>query len=333
MSINNYFTLNDKSSIEDNYQHNNSKQYRSLNDYYSNEITEHDEQKNYNYDDLDNKKSDIINSFLTYLYNNNSNLIIDKNNLNAIFLIFKQIISSGNDEYSVSILMNINNFEIKYNTMKLNSERIVNNRNTFQNIINNDINILKKTRTKDESLIKDDIAFDDTNKKFDINEKQEDESKTTSKKINFGADSSLKKETKSKDNKFSNMIKCYSFKENLFKEKGNQLFKIKNMKQRNHSFDFNNKTYLFSVGKDYELKENTYNNSNGNKSNKSNRNSENKSSNQNIIKKIIHINEKYNNYNNFKCQSTKAESEKIKIGNYFNNNLKGEVKEKENNND
>ena len=78
------------------------------------------EENNFSEEILNKNKNakNILDSFLTKLYNNDSILIIDDNNIKDIFSIFKQIIFSYSKEFSTSIVININNFEVIPNKEK-----------------------------------------------------------------------------------------------------------------------------------------------------------------------------------------------------------------------
>ena len=91
--------------------------------------------------------SEIIDSFLTKLFNNDSILIIDKNNLDDLFLIFKEITLSEENGCSASIVINIDKFEIKYN--KINSYND-NNTNEFSN--NEQMNDLNDSEENEEDI-------------------------------------------------------------------------------------------------------------------------------------------------------------------------------------
>ena len=214
------------------------------------EINTKKENKFFNFD-----TKDIINSFLTKLYNNDSTLIINENNLKEIFFVFKQILSESN-EFSTSIILNINNFEVKHDKNKKNNKRA-------NYIKNNDID-MEKSKTE---FVKKENKINDNNK-F-INSKNIE-------KIN---NKCVKISPKNIYN--SNIRKYHSFNEKLFNLNKNILLEqnLKN-KQKNLSYDFNNHNNI--------IKRNSESN---NLSNKNSENSENKMN----IKNNILGNIDYNN--------------------------------------
>ena len=213
---------------------------------------------NYNTD-----KKNIINTFLAKLYNNDSTLIINNDNLKEIFFVFKQILTNS-DEFSTSIVININNFEVKYDKIKEIKKK---------NEINN-INI----KNKENIDIKKPIA------EFDI--KRENRKYTNDKnreKLNYFY-------LFSKDNIIPNIIKYYSFNETLSDRNKNILSLEKSFKKQNKSCDINNKQSIFNPEKN-------------NFQNITKINLEFKDSKENNVKSsekkgIIYYNSEYKNYDN-----------------------------------
>ena len=213
---------------------------------------------NYNSD-----KKNIINTFLTKLYNNDSTLIINNDNLKEIFSIFKQILTKSG-EFSTSIVINISNFEVKYD--KINEIK-------KKNEINN-INIKSKEN----------IDIKENKSEFDI--KKGDRKYTNVKngqKLNFFY-------FFSKDNIIPNVKKYYSFNESLFNRNKNILFFEKSLKKQNKSCDLiNNQSILYAEKNNFK---------NITKINLESKDSKEKNVESSEKKDIIYNNSEYKNYDN-----------------------------------
>ena len=214
--------------------------------------------ENQNSLNIDNNKNEIINSFLTKLFNNDSKLIIDQNNFKEIFLIFKKIIMPKNNELPASILININNFEIKYDNLNTNINKNININNT-ENL--NDDNEEKAYKTEKE-ILKDNNNIDNIKVKNNGNNqkyiivKQENQIEIIPNIIK-SSNKLIKEESRPKKHRTLNLIKCYSFKDNIIKNKKKILYNYKidimpdnyffNFKSRNFSYDFKNYRNLLNL--------------------------------------------------------------------------------------
>ena len=204
--------------------------------------------ENQNSLNIDNNKNEIINSFLTKLFNNDSKLIIDQNNFKEIFLIFKKIIMPKNNELPASILININNFEIKYDNLNTNINKNININNT-ENL--NDDNEEKAYKTEKE-ILKDNNNIDNikvknngNNKKYII-VKQENQIEIIPNIIK-SSNKLIKEESRPKKHRTLNLIKCYSFKDNIIKNKKKILYNYKiDIMSDNYFFNFKSRNFSMS---------------------------------------------------------------------------------------
>ena len=276
--------------------------------FYTNKINFQKDNLNYNIHDNGNNE---INNFMTKLYNNNSILTINQTNLDEIFLVFKQIILSKINEYSTSIIIDINNFEIKYNN--INSDDCQNNQNIGKEIVKNDI--------KNDTNIID----------YGHNISRENE-------INNQCNININDNVINKNDSYKllKLVKCYSFNEkainnkslfyNIFEKEGND---DSNIIKKSYSQDLNKYKNIFNEEKanSQYINNNINNNVNNNNVNNNNLNNEDNDKVFNDIENKIKIEAERANYeeNNI----IKDNGKTLKVESQLNNNENEKTKEKD----
>ena len=195
---------------------------------------------------------DILDSFLTKLYNNDSILIINEKNINDIFSIFKQIIFSESNVFITSIVMNINNFEVKhFNRIK--------EKNKLNEIKNYDF---KKNENLDIQNNKIEYEIKDYNNINNIRYDDKEIDKFKNKNAQFEMAQKLNNYDKTnRNNIFSTSIrKCSSFNEKLINNKKKLINNISEKgimddinyyqyNKKNLSYDFKHYKNLFDLKK------------------------------------------------------------------------------------
>jgi len=285
---------------------------------YNNKINFQKDNLNYN---INENGDNVINNFLIKLYNSNSILTIDQYNLDEIFLLFKKILLTKINEYSASIIIDINNFEVKYNDINYNGKYEINNIESQNN------------ENLGKEIVKNDFKNNTNIIEYSNNINRESEIKNLC-NINDNVIN------KNDSYKLLKLVKCYSFNEksinnkslfyNIFKKEENEDSKII---MKSYSQDLNKYKNLFNEEKgntqyinnnlnnctnNNNINNNNINNNNINNNNINNNNINNNNINNNNINNNNLNNEDNNKFFNDIENKIKIEEEKE---NYEENNI------------
>lgn len=251
---------------------------KNLNKIYFNSISKENhskktERKHRHKDHNNNENiSEIINSFLSKLFNNDSILVIDKNNIKEIFSTFKKIVLSEENGCSGSIVMNIDKFEIKYDT-KISSD-INDNENSKD--INEKIDDANDINENDDKC-NDINGGGDSDSDDNVNENESSdmkkcktESEIIKEKIVFGKRNKDIKGLGTEQNNINQTVddKNYASKKKIYLNRLSENENQKEKTQKTHpliikkSYSFNNKLinpFLFDFDLESDISEEKYN--------------------------------------------------------------------------